>query len=311
MMYRTNFFRVRDTEIFQEYLKSYGVYPEGARDYHGACPGKPEKKGTSSVRDGMVSFTMEGKDNGFTQDLAAFIQNQVTDYNACICITSGQADPFSGARAVVITKDSIQGISLLGAATDLARNALGNDRWKPIIGGNTMETKNEILEKLFTDAGIDWAYSFWKERERNFVEFETSSPAGEDFLMDIYFDLEDPAGSLVENMKEYYQGFDPEEHAEPWIESRGKNGVPNSIQELIDDAHAIDGMIKDLIFALEPKEEGADTAGRTISRDELAEILDARDTLCGYCENDACEKCIVTMLVNDAYNECPDENEDE
>ncbi len=184
-----------------------------------------------------------------------------------------------------------------------------------------METKNETLVKLFTEAGIDWAYSFRKEcerdfngrhiPERNFVEFDTSSPAGEDFLMDIYFDLENPVGSFIENMKEYYHSFDPEEHAEQLIERRGKNGVPDSIQELIDDAHAIDGMIRDLIFALAPKEEEAVTEGRTISMDELAEILDARDTLCAYCENNACERCIVTMLVNDAYNECLDGNEDE
>lgn len=41
-----------------------------------------------------------------------------------------------------------------------------------------------------------------------------------------------------------------------------------------------------------------------MSREELAVILDARDKLCGFCENDACEKCQVTLLVNDAFNEC-------
>ena len=182
------------------------------------------------------------------------------------------------------------------------------------------EIKNKELEELFEKAGIDWSYSFWKDPEmdidgkhfpeRNSVEFETHSPAGEDFVMDINFDPEDPAGSLIKNMKDYYQVFDPEEHASMWIEGRGKDGVPDSIQELLDDAHSIDGMIN-LILALEPKEEGAGAEGRTISRDELARILDARDTLCGYCGNDACAKCIVTMLASNAYNECQDENEDD
>jgi len=36
------------------------------------------------------------------------------------------------------------------------------------------------------------------------------------------------------------------------------------------------------------------------------ELLDARDKLCKFCENDACEKCIVTQLIDDATNEAID-----
>lgn len=42
-----------------------------------------------------------------------------------------------------------------------------------------------------------------------------------------------------------------------------------------------------------------------MTREELAVLCDARDKLCGYCEADECEKCIVTALINDAYNETP------
>ena len=47
---------------------------------------------------------------------------------------------------------------------------------------------------------------------------------------------------------------------------------------------------------------------RRLSVDELAKITDARDVLCGFCECDPeeCERCKVTQLVNDAYNECPE-----
>lgn len=38
-----------------------------------------------------------------------------------------------------------------------------------------------------------------------------------------------------------------------------------------------------------------------------AALCDARDKLCGYCESDECEKCIVTALIDDAYNETPEE----
>jgi hypothetical protein len=40
-----------------------------------------------------------------------------------------------------------------------------------------------------------------------------------------------------------------------------------------------------------------------MDEEKLAKICDARDTLCNYCENDACEKCIVTLLVDQATNE--------
>lgn len=44
-----------------------------------------------------------------------------------------------------------------------------------------------------------------------------------------------------------------------------------------------------------------------MTRDELAVLCDARDKLCSYCQSDECEKCIVTALIDDAYNETPEE----
>lgn len=47
-----------------------------------------------------------------------------------------------------------------------------------------------------------------------------------------------------------------------------------------------------------------------MSNEELSVLLDARDKLCAFCQNDDfCEKCQVTVLINDAYAECdgPDE----
>lgn len=44
-----------------------------------------------------------------------------------------------------------------------------------------------------------------------------------------------------------------------------------------------------------------------MTEDELAMLCHARDVLCGYCEADECEKCIVTNLINDAFNEYEEE----
>ena len=48
-----------------------------------------------------------------------------------------------------------------------------------------------------------------------------------------------------------------------------------------------------------------------MDREYLSKLCNARDTLCGFCEADECEKCIVTHLINDAYNELRDEEEDD
>ena len=48
-----------------------------------------------------------------------------------------------------------------------------------------------------------------------------------------------------------------------------------------------------------------------MSREELAVLLDARDKLCGFCENDACERCQVTLLIDDAYAECDELDEEQ
>lgn len=46
-----------------------------------------------------------------------------------------------------------------------------------------------------------------------------------------------------------------------------------------------------------------------IDREEFAKICDARDVLCKFCELDDCEKCIVQQLVDDAFAEF-DESEE-
>ena len=47
-----------------------------------------------------------------------------------------------------------------------------------------------------------------------------------------------------------------------------------------------------------------------MTQDELAVILDARDKLCGFCENDDfCPKCQVTLLVDQAYLETEEDEE--
>jgi len=70
------------------------------------------------------------------------------------------------------------------------------------------------------------------------------SPAGEDF----FFTVE--GIDIPREVSQYALDFDADEHAEMWVESRDKRGVPESIRTLIDDADAIQEMLNELETAL-------------------------------------------------------------
>lgn len=124
--------------------------------------------------------------------------------------------------------------------------------------------RNKKLEQLLGNVeGLDWNYTIYQEPEgtyggwhcdeRNYVELEKYSPAGEDFSMIIDFDMDDPINSFLDNLKEYSENFDIDEHVEMWLPSRGKGGCPGSISELVEDAEAIKDIIIELWEILDSK----------------------------------------------------------
>lgn len=126
------------------------------------------------------------------------------------------------------------------------------------------EMENKKLEKLLVNVEkLDWSYTIYQEpertyngwhcNERNYVELEKYSPAGEDFIMIIDFDMDDPINSFLDDLREYSENFDIDEHVEMWIPERGKGGCPGSISELVEDAEAIKDMIVELLEILGSK----------------------------------------------------------
>ena len=95
---------------------------------------------------------------------------------------------------------------------------------------------------------LDWSVHIYDDC----IEFEKYSLAGEDFIFTITGNDE---ARVAEQVREYAYDFDPDEHAEMWVESRGKRGVPDSIRTLIDDADAIKEMAFELADALRKAEE--------------------------------------------------------
>ena len=76
------------------------------------------------------------------------------------------------------------------------------------------------------------------------AEIETYRPAGEDVIVTIWYDGTDKGFILA--FQGYAHDFDPDEHAEMWIEGRGENGVPSSIREILYDADQIKEMLCDM-----------------------------------------------------------------
>ena len=47
-----------------------------------------------------------------------------------------------------------------------------------------------------------------------------------------------------------------------------------------------------------------------MDREYLARLCDARDTLCGFCKSGGCLQCKVRHIIDDAFNELSEEDED-
>lgn len=76
-----------------------------------------------------------------------------------------------------------------------------------------------------------------KHNKEYYREIEFYSDAGEDVIEVIWYDGT-PDG-FIKAFAKNADNFDADEHAEMWIDHRGKNGVPDSIREIINDADCI------------------------------------------------------------------------
>lgn len=133
--------------------------------------------------------------------------------------------------------------------------------------------------KLMLDKAeeLDWSCTVYIEptqKNRTYVEMSKFSPEGEDFGMIIDFDRTRQCKSFIEDMKDWLENYDVDEHAEMWIDSRGRGGCPGNLKELIEDAEAIEEMVKELLEALQQIDiTDIEPVGKCIVEDgEIAEL---------------------------------------
>lgn len=107
---------------------------------------------------------------------------------------------------------------------------------------NATIDKGSRLKKVCEELG--WSV----HEEDNEYYLSKYSPAGEDFGFYI------PKDNPYEEVQEYSDNFDPDEHCIMWIkEMNTVSGVPQSVRELISDAEAIAGMLNELATYLNNK----------------------------------------------------------
>ena len=115
------------------------------------------------------------------------------------------------------------------------------------------------MKVCFTKKGIEkiadalyWGVSWLNDYGDKYVEFSKYSPAGEDFSFEVLYTH---VSEIPKKVMEYYEEFDPEYHASLWADSAGRNGVPR-LRELIEDADAIEEMIRELAIAFDAMKKG-------------------------------------------------------
>lgn len=84
----------------------------------------------------------------------------------------------------------------------------------------------EFTFSQYTDFGQD--FSFWATMKDD----------------DIY--------TLIQEVNDYYEGYDPDEEAILWVgpDGHGKNGAPYRLSDIIKDMEQCEQMVKDLLEAL-------------------------------------------------------------
>lgn len=111
----------------------------------------------------------------------------------------------------------------------------------------------DLIEQITTVAtSLGWQVSTDTPKP-NIVQFEFSqyTPAGQDF--DFCAEMKDNGpDTLLEEIEQYYEGYDPDYEAYLWIgtDGHGKNGAPYHIKDIVSDMEAAEEMINTLYETL-------------------------------------------------------------
>lgn len=117
------------------------------------------------------------------------------------------------------------------------------------------EELEAMVEKALTEPDENgeqspFSFSIRESDVDHYVLFEGWSPAGEDIVLEETWlkpdYMEIGIADLIVFVENEVFRYDVDEHVEMWVDHRGKDGVPDTVRELVEDAEAIEKMMHDL-----------------------------------------------------------------
>lgn len=116
-----------------------------------------------------------------------------------------------------------------------------------------MTTRKQIQKVKDIAQEKGWNVSVEDENQSSVLfEFQRFTKYGQDFLFNAGMRRKD-INTLIDSIKEYYEGFDPDYEAYLWIgdDGHGKNGAPYHIKDIVSDMEEAEEQIYELLQALE------------------------------------------------------------
>ena len=110
-----------------------------------------------------------------------------------------------------------------------------------------------IAQLLKTADGLGWHTSPCNFANETGYELSKYSPAGQDFIVSIEStsDGTESPETLIKNLEEYINGYDPSAEALLWTgpDGHGHNGAPHELEDIISDMKACREMMRELLRA--------------------------------------------------------------
>ena len=97
-----------------------------------------------------------------------------------------------------------------------------------------MKELNENIVRVLEDNGFTVGKPEYSDHHKEYcIEINQYTDLGEDWWITLWYDGTDE--DFIQKFETVVEYFDPDEEAEIYIDMRGKNGVPDSIRDILDD----------------------------------------------------------------------------
>lgn len=111
----------------------------------------------------------------------------------------------------------------------------------------------------------------YREKGRYDIDLETYSPEGEDVIVSLIYDGTEE--DFIREFISYANNFDADEHAEMWVNSRGENGVPDNIRDLLEDAEWIKDTLMEIADELKELDEESEESDGYMNREQFYQYI--------------------------------------